>query len=198
MFWLDNPYVLLDDDWNIHNKIVRLNIILKLAIILSVLLVLISKDFRFILLIIVVGVITVLIKFHYDHEGFDKGGDNYRVAVVDNKVCSASTVDNPFMNPSIADISLNPDRYAACDVELSKKRIDDNFYKEVFVNVNDFYGKDQSLRQFYTVPNTTIPNKQTELARWLYDRGPSCKEGNYERCIWNIGLERNELSMVGL
>lgn len=196
MFWLDDPYVLLTHDFNFNDKTGRLNTIFKIMIILSVLFILITKDVRYILIAILTGIFTVLLKMHYDREAFGKDNmfDDYEISIVDNKVCSTSTPNNPFMNPSIADIAFNPDRYEACDVELMNNKINKNFFKNVFKNANDIYGRDMSLRQFYTVPNTSIPNKQGELARWLYDRGQSCKEGNSERCIENIGYNRNELA----
>ena len=40
-------------------------------------------------------------------------------------------------------------------------------------------------RQFYTTPINTIPNDQTEFAKWLYDSGPTCKEKTTE-CINTI------------
>lgn len=195
MFWLDDPSILITDDFHFNDKIGRLNAIFKFMIILTILFILITKDVRYILIILLVGIGTVLIKLNYDRETFQRQNemDTYEVSIVDDKVCSTTTMNNPFMNPSIADIKYNPNRYDACDVELLKDKIDHNFYKGVFRNVNDFYGKDSSLRQFYTVPNTSIPNKQGELGKWLYDRGTSCKEGNYDKCIYNIGFERGDL-----
>ena len=29
------------------------------------------------------------------------------------------------------------------------------------------------IETFYTMPNTSNPNNQTEFAKWLYDRGPT-------------------------
>ena len=29
-------------------------------------------------------------------------------------------------------------------------------------------------RNFYTTPINTVPNNQTEFAKWLYDKGPTC------------------------
>lgn len=195
MFWLDNPTVLFNDNIDMYNSIDRLNMIFKFSIIISIFLVLISKDLRFFLLMIIIGIFTVLIKFRYDRESFSKFVGTYKIDKVDNKLCSAPTYNNPFMNPNISDISFNPDRYEACDIELSKKKINYKFNKNFFKNANDLYGRQSSMRQFYTVPNTTIPNKQTEFARWLYDGGSSCKQGNVERCINNIGLHRLDLAI---
>lgn len=195
MFWLNNPSILLHENIDIYDPINRLNMLFKFSIIISIFLVLISKDLRFFLLMIIIGIFTVLIKFKYDREQFTKFVGTYKIDKVDNKLCSAPTDNNPFMNPNISDLNFNPHRFEACNVDLSMNKINYNFNKNFFKNPNDLYGRESSMRQFYTVPNTTIPNKQTELAKWLYDGGLSCKQGNDERCINNIGLHRLDLSI---
>ena len=44
------------------------------------------------------------------------------------------------------------------------------------------YSKFNSQRQFYTTPNTRIPNNQIEFAEWLYKAPETCKENN-EHCL---------------
>ena len=39
-----------------------------------------------------------------------------------------------------------------------------------------------SQRQFYTMPNTTIPNAQDDFAKWLYANPKTCKE-DQEFCL---------------
>ena len=51
--------------------------------------------------------------------------------------------------------------------------------------MNDIYNNRNSQRQYYTMPNTQIPNDQTSFARWLYATPPSCKEGNGLQCAAN-------------
>ena len=45
-------------------------------------------------------------------------------------------------------------------------------------------------RQFYTMPVTDVVNDQTGFAKWLYDRGPSCKQGAVEKCYDNVNEAR--------
>ena len=54
------------------------------------------------------------------------------------------------------------------------------------VHRDDIYDKSTLDRQFYTVPSTTIPNNREKLGDWLYNRGPSCKEGNISKCYNNL------------
>ncbi len=37
---------------------------------------------------------------------------------------------------------------------------------------------DRGTRQYYTMPNTSVPNNQTEFANWLYGSETNCKAGS--------------------
>lgn len=102
--------------------------------------------------------------------------------------CRKPSKDNPFMNPSIIDYNTeNPP--AACNID--DEYIDDsmkvNFNHELFRDVDEIWERKNSQRQFYTVPNTTIPNNQTEFAKWLYKLPDEsiCKVNNYACESWN-------------
>ena len=64
------------------------------------------------------------------------------------------------------------------DAEKVEKDFNYNLYRDV----SDLYNKNNSQRQYYTAPSTTIPNKQTEFAKWLYLAPPTCKEDTI-RCV---------------
>jgi hypothetical protein len=99
-------------------------------------------------------------------------------------VCTPPTLNNPFMNATMNDY-LNVDRYnniidrpEACDTNdpKIKQEIDRHFGNNLFTDVDDLFGKMNSQRQFYTMPSTTIPNKQEDFAKWLYLNPKTCKE----------------------
>jgi hypothetical protein len=60
-----------------------------------------------------------------------------------------------------------------------------NFNHELFRDVDELWDKKNSQRQFYTMPNTSIPNNQTEFAQWLYKipEGTMCKNEDMSKCI---------------
>jgi hypothetical protein len=60
--------------------------------------------------------------------------------------------------------------------------MDEMFNHNLFKDVNDVFGKMNSQRQFYTMPNTTIPNAQDDFAKWLYANPKTCKE-DQEFCL---------------
>lgn len=84
------------------------------------------------------------------------------------------TLDNPFMNVLMSDYMKDEKKHfndlGACDVETrsTKDKIQVNFNDNLFRDTGDVFSKNASDRQYYTTPNTQIPNNQTEFARWLY------------------------------
>lgn len=197
MFWLEDPKKLLEEDLNFvipTNLSDRLNFFFKYIIIISLILTILFQDFNFLILILIFGLLTILVYYHNKRK--EKYDNEDEIDIVDNKRCTKSTFHNPFMNPSVYDINNNPKKPEACNIE--KVDMNAEFYKGVFRTANDLYDKEASVRQFYTMPSTTIPNKQDEFAKWLYDRGPSCKQGNYDRCATNLDLGRTDLDRVGI
>ena len=62
----------------------------------------------------------------------------------------------------------------------------DNSSKIIFSSrIRNIFSKNNSQRQFYTTPVTTIPNDQKSFANWLYKTPPTCKENNGNQCVAN-------------
>lgn len=91
--------------------------------------------------------------------------------------CRIPNTSNPFMNPNITDYN-NGDPPAACnaDDEEIKTDMKVNFSTDLFKDIDDLFDRKNSERQFYTIPNTSVPNNQTEFAKWLYKIPETCKE----------------------
>lgn len=98
--------------------------------------------------------------------------------------CTKPTIDNPFMNVTMKDYMNFDDngfvvnRPPACDPNDPeiKKMMDQTFSNNLYRDVSDVFGKKSSQRNYFTMPWTTIPNKQDEFARWLYLAPKTCKE----------------------
>ena len=165
----------------------KLNALLRFFLYLSIVLSLVMVNAKYLFIGILAAIISyVIYQFEQrDRKTAEKFLENQTLDIVDNKLCSRTTVDNPFMNSSIVDIKYNPERPAACNIESVKDRVDANFKQRVFKDVNDIWGKDFSAREFYTTPSTTIPNDQEGFAKWLYGEPATCKEGNELECKKN-------------
>ena len=185
-FWLNNPLVLFQEIPDNLEFVDKLNLIFLVSLVISIILVLINNfDLSYLMLAIVVGIITFIL---YQHKYIHKVED------FKNR-CIEPSNDNPFMNPSHFNDSYAP----PCDTD--NKILNDMFYADTFRDVNDFYERGLSIRQFYSVPASTIPNDRDTLAKWLYNSNnnkTSCKQGNYTRCIENIGLDRTDTRKTGI
>jgi hypothetical protein len=85
-------------------------------------------------------------------------------------LCVPPTRNNPFMNPSITDIKDDPNRPPACQVSDPdiKDRVNAEYYKNLFRDTNDVFGRDTMARQFITQPSTTYPNNREGFQEFLY------------------------------
>jgi len=169
----------------------KINALMRFFLYLGVLLALIRSNPNYLMFPVVAGIVSI-ITYNYEkkkHDIIETELEKKSLDIVDNTVCTRVTLDNPFMNPSLADLTFNPEKPGACDVTNSKikENIEMKFNARVFQDVNDIFNNKSSQRQFYTLPSTTIPNDQNGLAEWLYNRGPSCKQaGGEDQCWRNV------------
>lgn len=105
---------------------------------------------------------------------------------------------NPTMNVLLTEIGDNPERNMAAPAynpiiaeqinESTREMIVKNFDNDqtvedkLFNDLGDNFEFEQSMRNFYTTANTTIPNSQGEFAKFCYGDMISCKEGNEMAC----------------
>lgn len=97
----------------------------------------------------------------------------------EKNTCRRPTPDNPLMNPGVTEYgTYDPPVACNSDDEEIKESIKVNFNHELFRDVDELWERENSQRQFYTMPNTGVPNKQNEFAEWLYKLPTSsiCKE----------------------
>jgi len=96
--------------------------------------------------------------------------------------CRRPTSNNPFMNVMFSDYTKDPNRPAACDItdEAVGADADAKWRSGLYQNFSDVYNRQVNSRQFYTTPNTKIPNDQAEFASWLYKPKTTCKESGLQ------------------
>ena len=118
-----------------------------------------------------------------------------------NDVFMPPSSGNPFSNVLMTDYDYNPNKKPAPpafnaiindDIKSKTKKLvaDINYdqpdiTKKLYKDLGEELEFDQSLRQFYSNPNTTIPNDQSSFAEFCYGSMTSCKEGNLFACAKN-------------
>ena len=181
-FWYEDISVFFDvnkllkffptPDMNLAEK---LNSICRLAIYIGLALFLFNEKSVYLLLIILVLVATYYIYYNKLNIIEKLSNDN---------IFRKSTKNNPMMNYNIiTGKDKNKKAMPVTNLEVKKEIrnnlrkndvIDDKLYRSTF----DLFDKNNSQRQFYTMPSTSMPNDQTAFAKWCYSTGPTCKERN--------------------
>uniref|UniRef100_A0A6C0KB00 Minor capsid protein P9 transmembrane helices domain-containing protein n=1 Tax=viral metagenome TaxID=1070528 RepID=A0A6C0KB00_9ZZZZ len=202
-FWLDNPNVLLNknqiteiwpqDNFDLDRK---LNAITRLILVLAILGFLFTKS-SYIIVSAAVSIV-VLVMIHKSKSHSKEGMENLDIKInkedfeeLLNEEFTMPTKKNPFMNVLINEYKDNPTRKSAAPVyneevlddATKKSRKDERLYK----NLGDNLTFQNSLRNFYSTANTSIPNNQKEFAEFCYGNMASCKEGDEFMCEKNNG-----------
>jgi len=97
--------------------------------------------------------------------------------------CRKPTADNPYLNVVFSDYLDAANVPEPCNSDQTKDDAKYLYNSTIYRNIEDVYERQNSQRLFYTLPITTIPNKQGEFADWLYKTGPQCKE-NTSKCTY--------------
>ena len=196
-FWYEDPNILFafnrlteffpTPDMTVYEK---LNSVTRLAFYVSIVMYAYTGNYLWLFVVIGTFITTYLIFKNSDNVNktidlFKNMGDKkYPVKFVE------PTRDNPFMNVLMTDYEDNVNRESSIkkstqyNPKLAKK-IEDKFGINLYKDLSDVYGKENSQRQFYTTPVTTIPNDQGKFAKWLYNTPKTCKEGNGSQCVAN-------------
>lgn len=106
--------------------------------------------------------------------------NNGKNIIKNDETCSKPTINNPFMNVLQSDYTNNPQRKEACkDMDN-----DEEFFDNMYRNVDNVFMDNMIKRQYYTTPATTIPNNQQKFANWLYKIPKTCKQDNYNCLLY--------------
>jgi len=205
-FWFKDPSILYDSRYILEffpsrrfDVIRKLNSILRLSIIYSIIMFLCTKNNVYLILPLVVSIITWFI--------WNRQKDTHTQTVLEESIsdkldelvkvndleteCRVPTKDNPFMNPPIHEFSNDkyqkPKSCPSYNNVGVQNRVEELFNTELYRDVKDIFNKNNSQRQFYTVPGNQVPNDQGSFAQWLYGQPKTCKEGNSVACLSDMG-----------
>lgn len=133
-------------------------------------------------------------------EGSD-AADKIVIDIIGSSERTVPTGPNPYMNVLINEISEYPKKppakYLSSSGSDGKSLIDSQFENRVYSDPGDVWNRNQSQRQFYTMPSTSIPNDRDSYQNWLYRvPGKTCKEGNMAACTTQ-GSEGSPIVYLG-
>lgn len=91
--------------------------------------------------------------------------------------CTRPTINNPYMNVTMADRMDGIPRDPACTHPQIQQEIQRIEQEEIgYHDTTDLYDRSSSQRQFYTMPDTGHPSSRDDFLNYLYPLKPTCKE----------------------
>jgi hypothetical protein len=116
---------------------------------------------------------------YFSHDTVQSNKTNYSIDEIkryNEATCRKPTRDNPFMNPNLTNFN-NGDQPVPCnaDDDQIKDHIDDKYNMDLYRDIDDLFDIKNSQRQFFTVPNASIPPDQPAFANWCFKNKGNCK-----------------------
>lgn len=179
-----------------YSVVDNLNALMKLSLYAGILLALYANKSQYLFIPIVMAMLTYFVsetqlkrveyplpekfvKQTIDKRNMTPEEQMYYHRQLQSDVCRVPTRDNPYMNPNLTEDLEKTGSIPACyPTDHIKKETRENDYSKLYRDVSDVFEKENNQRQFYTLPNTTVPNNQKEFAEWCYGNKPSCRDPN--------------------
>ena len=184
-----------------YSKNEKLNAIMRFSLYLSIILSLLAVNINYMFIFISVGVLTYIVNISSNMKEdleMENKIENYSNIKNDKHIkkrkiepkkyirkCQMPDDHNPFMNFLVTDKRSRKPACKSYKNKEIKELVDDKFSIGLYKDINGIYNNENSQREFYTMPNTEVVNKQEELGKWLYNTPKTCKEGNGNQCVGN-------------
>ena len=205
-FWYNQINIMYDKNYLFeifpvkeYDIVRKLNAVLRFSIYYSIIVFLYNRNTN----IFAVPLITALVTFFIWKKNASvqinnldtqlRNNNNISNDIVSGKHnlgCSLPTKDNPFMNTPFFDVSADKELPQSCtsyDNKGIQRKIEKEFDKGLYRNYTDIFGKENSQRQFFSVPGRGGVPDQSSFAHWLYRTPDTCKEGNSLACLSGAG-----------
>jgi len=205
-FWYNNPKILVEQNYLFeifpvkeYDMVRKLNAIMRFSIYYTIIVYLYNKNTNIFAIPLIVGIITYFIfknnsSIQKENIMNNLKNDNtlYEEIPLDvstlshNVGCQIPTKDNPFMNTPYFDIAADKGLPKSCtsyDNKGIQRKIETEFDKGLYKNYTDIFGKENSQRQFFSIPYREGVPDQPAFAHWLYRTTDTCKEGNGLACL---------------
>jgi uncharacterized membrane protein YbaN (DUF454 family) len=208
-FWINDPHIIFNNKYlfDIYPKenmsrVEKFNAISRLIIFLTIFVLFISRDYKIIIFsIIILSAIIIVFYFLNKKDNSTENFSNNNLYETYKHNFTNPEINNPLMNVMLPEIQDAPNRKQGAPayndkvkdlINESTKNIvkknfkDDNIDERLFNDLGDKIEFENSMRHFFTNPNTTIPNNQKEFAEFCYGNMASCKDGNNKDCKNNL------------
>ena len=200
-FWLNDLTVLFNrnslfeiipyTNMNLNSK---LNAVFRLSIYFSLIMYFLKKNYRFLVIILIVAILTMIVYKNSGNLNIENNDNDVSNTNKDSNIntevqgCKLPIKSNPFMNPTLSDYETG-NLMKACnsyDNNVIKSMEEEYFNNGLYRDVTDVFNKNNSQREFYTMPVNSIINDSIKFANWCYKTPPTCGEGNAIQCAADV------------
>lgn len=171
----------------------KCNAVTRLILLLTVILFLFKRSFH----VILAGAITILAmcilyKIQSKQQNIIEGYSGPELYSILRSNFTEPSKENPLMNVLLTEINDNPNRKMAApafnplveneintstkDFVMKNFRNNPVIEDRLFKDLGDEFEFDRSMRQWYTMPNTQVPDDQTSFAEYCYSDMISCRD----------------------
>ena len=162
----------------------KVNAITRFSIYFSIILYILKDDIKYFYIpLLTCIVIYFLYSVNTTNKRVEEIDDSY-VEIKPKKVnYKLPSKNNPFMNLNITDYGTSKMSKPALKGNKVNKIVS-SYFDKMYKNTDDLHDKETFLRQYYTMPVTTVPDNRLKFAKWCYRGKRNCKTTN--DCYNNI------------
>ena len=156
----------------------KVNAITRFSIYFSIILYILKDDIKYFYIpLLTCIVIYFLYSVNTTNKRVDEIDDSY-VEIKPKKVnYKLPSKNNPFMNLNITDYGTSKMSKPALKGNRVNKIVS-SYFDKMYKNTDDLHEKETFLRQYYTMPITTVPDNRLKFAKWCYRGKRKCKTNN--------------------
>lgn len=203
-FWFNQLNILYDKQYLFeifpvkeYDIVRKLNAVLRFSIYYTIIIFLYKRNTNMLVIPLITALVTYFIwkntsSVQVDHMDTKLRNDEPTlISLKDHDMgCTLPNKDNPFMNTPFFNIAANKELPKSCtsyDNKGLQRKVEKEFDKGLYRNYTDIFGKENSQRQFFSVPGKQGIPDQGAFADWLYKTPSTCKEGNKLACLSGAG-----------
>lgn len=187
-YWVNNPYILFNaDTWTRFiptkkmSRTQKLNALARYTIYLTLFLYYLKPDTNY-LWIAIIGLLMNIVLYKYSIQENKVNTTEKFFEDLNPPGCRLPSKNNIFMNTPVTEFNTpHLDPCFISNPEISKK-VEQEFYNDMYQDVDDIYNRNNNERQFFAMPSTMDYAGQKVLGEWLYNDGGSCKN-DQSKCL---------------
>ena len=162
----------------------KVNAITRFSIYFSIILYVLKDDIKYFYIpILTCIVIYFLYSINTTNKRIENIDDTYLAIRPKKENYKLPSKNNPFMNLNITDYGTSKISKPALKGNRTNKKIS-SYFDKMYKNADDLHDKETFLRQYYTMPVTTVPDNRIKFAKWCYRGKRKCKTKN--NCYNNV------------